>query len=416
MVRPPAGYRADSRPGSTASFWPRKQQQAHDITREVKTPVNSEETRHVLVGQSARTRQVLRMIDKLGRCRWPALLLGETGTGKEVVARQIHAISNPREPFVTIDCSSMVGPLMESELFGHVKGAFTGAAIAKTGLIEAANGGTAFFDEVGELPLDLQAKLLRVLQEKEFRPVGSLTTRRSDFRIIAATNRDLAKEVEKGTFRRDLYFRLNVINIKLAPLRERKEDIPALVNHFLTRVGGSYTITGEAMEVMLAYDWPGNVRELENCVQHMAAVNSGPLMHLADLPSAVQNFLVQRKSQYLTVAAGSANASGFNPANFNPGGFNPGGFSSGQFNPGHMNSQTQDPSQFGDNGMDGMGRMPPQSESLNMPGIVPLMELERRAIMNALEYTKGDRAVAAHLLGIGRTTLYRKLKEYELAG
>ena len=244
---------------------------------------NNIETRHVLVGQSPRARQVLKMVEKLGRCRWPALLLGETGTGKEVVARLIHQI-NPQGPFVTIDCSSMVGPLMESELFGHVKGAFTGAAATKIGLLEAANGGTAFFDEIGELPLDLQAKLLRVLQEKEFRPVGSLNTRRSDFRIIAATNRDLAREVEKGTFRRDLFFRLNVINIRLAPLRERREDIPELVNHFLSRVGGSYTLTAEALEVLLSYDWPGNVRELENCVQHMVAINSGPLLHGADLP------------------------------------------------------------------------------------------------------------------------------------
>src|SRR6202043_3636215 len=203
--------------------------------------------------QSPRMRQVLKLIEKLGHCRWPVLLLGETGTGKEVVARGIYGVS-PRGPFVTIDCSSMVGPLMESELFGHVKGAFTGASTAKIGLIESANGGTAMFDEIGELPLDLQAKLLRVLQEKEFRPVGSVNTRRSDFRIIAATNRDLVKEVEKGTFRRDLFFRLNVVNIRLAPLRERREDIPALINHFLTRVGGSYSLTAEAMEVMLTYE------------------------------------------------------------------------------------------------------------------------------------------------------------------
>src|SRR5580693_4631447 len=220
---------------------------------------NYDETRHVLVGQSPRARHVLKMIEKLGRCRWPALLLGETGTGKEVVSRLIHSIS-PQGPFVTIDCSSMVGPLMESELFGHVKGAFTGAATTKIGLIESANGGTAFFDEIGELPLDLQAKLLRVLQEKEFRPLGSLTTRRSDFRIIAATNRDLAKEVERGTFRRDLFFRLNVVNMRLSPLRERKEDIPALINHFLSRSGGNHSLTAEAMEVLLSYDWPGNVR------------------------------------------------------------------------------------------------------------------------------------------------------------
>src|SRR5580658_3688285 len=265
--------------------------------------VNMDEARHVLVGQSPRTRQVLHLIEKLGRCRWPALLLGETGTGKEVVARAIHSLS-PAGPFVTIDCSSMVGPLMESELFGHVKGAFTGAATAKVGLIETANGGTALFDEIGELPLDLEAKLLRVLQEKEFRPVGATGTRRSDFRIIAATNRDLAKEVEKGTFRRDLFFRLNVINLRLAPLRERREDIPALINHFLSRVGGNYSVTAEAMEVLLTYDWPGNVRELENCVQHMVAINSGPLLHAADLPSSLQNFILQKKSQYLMAAAG----------------------------------------------------------------------------------------------------------------
>lgn len=342
-------------------------------------PRGAKESRHVLVGQAPKARQVLRMIDKLGNCRWPALLLGETGTGKEVVAREIYG-RNPEGPFVTIDCSSMVGTLMESELFGHVKGAFTGAATAKVGLIEAANGGTAFFDEIGELPLDLQAKLLRVLQEKEFRPLGSLTTRRSDFRIIAATNRDLAKEVEKGTFRRDLYFRLNVINIRLAPLRERKEDIPLLINHFLTRAGGNYSLTAEVMEVLLSYEWPGNVRELENCIQHMVAVNSGPLLHVADLPSALQNHLMQRKSQYLSAAAVTAGPAALEagaPVSAAPSGA---------------------PMQY------------------SMPAVIPLVELERRAIVNALEYTKGDRAVAAHLLGIGRTTLYRKLKEYKLAG
>ena len=342
----------------------------------------NDEKKPVRVGQSPRTRHVLKMIEKLGRCRWPALLLGETGTGKEVVARAIHNISGTG-PFVTIDCSSMVGPLMESELFGHVKGAFTGAATTKIGLIESANTGTAFFDEIGELPLDLQAKLLRVLQEKEFRPVGSLTTRRSDFRIIAATNRDLAKEVEKGTFRRDLFFRLNVINIRLSPLRERKEDIPTLINHFLGRVGGNYSITAEAMEILLAYDWPGNVRELENCVQHMVAINSGPLLHVADLPSSLRNFMAERKSQYLMAAASAPSAqllSATDPSS----------------------AESVAPS------------VPPSFGGL--PTVIPLIELERRAIMNALDYTKGDRAVAAHLLGIGRTTLYRKLKEYQLAG
>src|SRR6476469_3184012 len=198
----------------------------------------------VLVGRSPKVQAVLQQIDKISSSRWPVLILGETGTGKELIAKSLHSRSAPG-PFVVVDCSSLVGPLMESELFGHTKGSFTGAAATKIGLIEMANGGTAFFDEIGELPLDLQAKLLRVLQEKEFRPVGATQIRKSDFRIISATNRDLAKEVEKGTFRRDLFFRLNVINIRPSHLRERKEDIPALINHFIGRVGGSYSVTAE---------------------------------------------------------------------------------------------------------------------------------------------------------------------------
>jgi transcriptional regulator with PAS, ATPase and Fis domain len=336
----------------------------------------AEESAPLLVGQSPRIRNVLRMVDKLGRCRWPVLLLGETGTGKEVVARSIHRVQ-PVGPFVTIDCSSLVGPLMESELFGHVKGAFTGAVTPKTGLIEVANGGTAFFDEIGELPLDLQAKLLRVLQEKEFRPVGSLTHRRSDFRVIAATNRDLAKEVEKGAFRRDLFYRLNVVNMRLAPLRDRKEDIPTLIAHFLARHGRGHILTQETLEAMLSYDWPGNVRELENCIQHMVAINSGPLLHAAELPSMLQHHLLAKKAQSLSVAVG------FQPLSKPPGDA-----------PTHEHRGAP--------------------EGLRSP-VIPLTQMERQAILDALAYTKGDRAIAANLLGIGRTTLYRKLKEYQLA-
>lgn len=335
-----------------------------------------EESAPLLVGQSPRIRNVLRMVEKLGRCRWPVLLLGETGTGKEVVARSIHQVL-PHGPFVTIDCSSLVGPLMESELFGHVKGAFTGAVTPKTGLIEVANGGTAFFDEIGELPLDLQAKLLRVLQEKEFRPVGSLTHRRSDFRVIAATNRDLAKEVEKGTFRRDLFYRLNVVNLRLAPLRDRKEDIPALIAHFLARHGKGHILTQETLEAMLSYDWPGNVRELENCIQHMVAINTGPLLHAAELPSMLQHHLMAKKAQSLSVAVG---------------------FQSAHKPPGEAYSHEH--------------RGAPEGAR---PPVIPLNQMERQAILDALAYTKGDRAIAANLLGIGRTTLYRKLKEYQLA-
>lgn len=324
----------------------------------------------VLVGESPRIRQIANMIERLGRTRWPVLLLGETGTGKEVVARSIHA-QDPTGPFVTIDCSSLVGPLMESELFGHVKGSFTGAVGVKVGLIESANGGTAFFDEIGELPLDLQAKLLRVLQEKEYRPVGGLTQKKSDFRVIAATNRDLAKEVDKGSFRRDLFYRLNVVTLRIAPLRDRKEDIPALVGHFMARYGCSHVITREVLDALMSYDWQGNVRELENCVQHMVAVNSGPLLHVGDLPSMLQNHLSGKRAQSMAAAATLPRSYAALPVD---------------------NVAVAEP--FG----------PPQS----------MMELEKRAISDALEYTKGDRAVAAHLLGIGRTTLYRKIKEYQL--
>ena len=330
------------------------------------------DTRPTIVGQSPRTRQILKLVDKVGKGRWPVLLLGETGTGKEVVARAVHNV-NPRGPFVPIDCSALVGPLMESELFGHVRGAFTGAVGTKIGLIELANGGTAFLDEIGELPLDLQAKLLRVLQEKEFRPVGSLTSRKSDFRIIAATNRDLAREVERGNFRRDLYYRLNVVSLRLAPLRDRREDILPLLAHFLTRHADNHRFTPEAVDVMTSYDWPGNVRELENCVQHMVAINSGPLLHSADLPSSLQNFIRTKSVASLKMAAG-VGASQASPV---------------------------------------PGDLPPQAPP--MRPVVPLSELERRAILDALEYTNGDRGVAASLLGIGRTTLYRKLKEYQVA-
>jgi DNA-binding NtrC family response regulator len=330
----------------------------------VETPQKSYE----LVGQSARLKQVLRLASRLGRGQWPVLLLGETGTGKELVARTIHS-SGPGGPFVVIDCTSMVGPLMESELFGHAKGAFTGASSNKIGLIEQADGGTAFFDEIGELPLELQGKLLRLLQEQEFRPVGSLQVKKSRFRVVAATNRDLSAEVEKGAFRQDLYFRLNVVTMRMAPLRDRREDLPALITHFLGMYGSGHTLSSDLLELMMSYPWPGNVRELQNCVQAMVAVNTGPVLHLGDAPSHLQH---HRES--LALGRLSKATNGCHPA-------------------GH--------------GGDAVPILAP---------VIPLAEMERQAIIRALEYTKGDRVMAAHLLGIGRTTLYRKLKEYGIKG
>jgi DNA-binding NtrC family response regulator len=346
------------------------------------------ENHPLLVGNSSRIQHIVQLIHKMARGRWPVLVLGETGTGKEVVARSIYS-SNPAGPFVTIDCSSMVGPLMESELFGHVKGSFTGAVASKLGLLELADGGTAFLDEIGELPLDLQAKLLRVLQEKEFRPVGSNQTRRSDFRIIAATNRDLAKDVEKGTFRRDLYYRLNVVTVRIAPLRERKDDIPPLVSHFLRKYGNGHTLAQEAIDALIDYEWPGNVRELENAVQHMVALNSGPMLHPHDLPSSIQNHQLAAKLDARAMAA-----------------------SVGVTLPSVAPPSPAEPIERLAMAVAGEPSCPPASAPA---AVLPLTEIERKAILGALEYTRGDRAVAAHLLGIGRTTLYRKLKEYNIA-
>ena len=321
---------------------------------------------HGLVGGSPQICQIRRHIEKLGHSKSPVLLLGETGTGKEVIARAIHDAS-PTGNFVPIDCGSLVGPLMESELFGHARGAFTGATETKRGLIELADGGTAFFDEIGDLPLEMQVKLLRLLQEREFRPVGSLTTRKVEIRVIAATHRDLDREVERNNFRQDLFYRLNVVALRLPPLRERKEDIPLLVERFLAHLGVNHSLTNEAMEALASYNWPGNIRELQNCIERMVAMNTGPLLHTCDLPSSLQNHLRASRPGELSAAAVAAVASA----------------------------------------------VPIQAS--RQSDIISLMEMEKRAIKDALEYTKGDRANAANLLGIGRTTLYRKLKEYQLA-
>src|ERR1700733_5833556 len=216
------------------------------------------------VGRSPRILQIKSQIEKLAPRRSPVLIQGESGTGKEVAARSLYNAA-PRGRFVPIDCGSLVGSMMESELFGHVRGAFTGAVEAKRGLIELANGGTAFFDEIGEMPLELQVKLLRVLQEHDLRPLGSLQRIQIDVRIVAATNRDLEQEVVAGRFREDLFHRLNVVRLTLPPLRERKEDIPLLIERFFERAGGRFSLSHEATQSIMDYDWPGNIRELMNC-------------------------------------------------------------------------------------------------------------------------------------------------------
>jgi DNA-binding NtrC family response regulator len=318
------------------------------------------------VGRSQAILHIRTQIEKLGPRRAAVLIQGESGTGKEVVARSIYNAA-PRGHFVPIDCGSLVGTMMESELFGHVRGAFTGASDTKRGLIELANGGTAFFDEIGELPLELQVKLLRVLQEQELRPVGSLQRIKIEVRVIAATNRNLQKEVNAGRFREDLFHRLNVVRLTLPPLRERREDIPLLIERFLERAPGRFCLSYDANEAMMNYDWPGNIRELMNCLERMMSFNSGPLLHFADLPTGVLNHA------RASTATGFANAAtvGGDPVSI-------------------------------------------AAPVLPQQSVVPLHELEKRAIRHALQHTRGDRTTAAHMLGIGRTTLYRKLKEYEL--
>jgi len=301
------------------------------------------------------------MIDKAAANRLPVMLLGESGTGKEVVARAIHD-ANPRGQFVPIDCGSLVGTLMESELFGHVKGAFSGAVENKRGLVELADHGTAFFDEIGDLPLEMQVKLLRLLQEGEFRAVGSLQWRKVDLRIIAATHRNLKAEVAAGRFRLDLYYRLNVFGLHLPPLRHRKEDIPLLVEHFLGEVG--MHPNPELLETLQGYDWPGNVRELKHCIDRLIALHSEGVLAMADLPSALINYRLQTLE---TLSSAVAPYSG--------------------------------------------GPLPEFSMAAKSP-VISLPDNERQAIVRALEATNGERGKTARLLKIGRTTLYRKMKQY----
>jgi len=308
-----------------------------------------------IVGQAPEMDRLYRIIAKAASSTHPVLILGESGTGKELVARSIHHSGPLRDrPFIPVDCGSLVPSLIESELFGYVKGAFTGAMKAKDGLMAAAEGGTVFLDEVGELPIDLQSKLLRALQEKEIRPVGGTRAIPINVRILAATNRDLEAAVQQGSFRRDLYFRLNVLTLRVPPLRERKQDVPLLAGHILERVarttGVQRNISDDALKLMLNYDWPGNVRELENCLERACALTSGPTVHIADLPTALQNFHAQTP----VVAVDTEQSS----------------------------------------------------------GISPLAELEKKAILHAITVLNGDKLEAAKQLGIGKTTLYRKLKEY----
>jgi len=259
-------------------------------TQPVKESSNNPELFRSLVGNSRAIGRVRKMIDQVAPTEATVLILGESGTGKEVVARNIHYYSNRRnKPFVPINCGAIPSELLESELFGHEKGSFTGAVGSRQGRFELAEGGTIFLDEIGDMPLNMQVKLLRVIQERSFERVGSNKSVKSDVRIVAATHRDLEKLIEDGTFREDLYYRLNVFPVEMPPLKTRAEDLPLLVNELITRLEhekkSSVKLTPAAMMALCNYDWPGNVRELANLMERMTILHPYGVVDAADLPS-----------------------------------------------------------------------------------------------------------------------------------
>ncbi|HWR49992.1 MAG TPA: sigma-54 dependent transcriptional regulator [Bryobacteraceae bacterium] len=295
---------------------------------------------------------VLQFARRIAPTKIPVLITGETGTGKEVVAEHVHNSSGRRGSFIPIDCTAFPTELMESELFGHVRGAFTGALIDRRGLLESANGGTAFFDEIGDLPLHLQAKLLRALDRQEVRSIGSSAYRKVDFRIIAATNRDLKADVGQGRFREDLYYRLAGARIHLPPLRERPEDIAPLATNFAGR-----SLPKEMVELLTAYDWPGNVRQLRNCAKCLAQVGLCPLQGHPEEFFGCEIVAAIRHREL---------------------------------------------------------KMPSPTSAIRLPANAPgtMKAAEHSALIEALTFTHGRREETAQRLGIGRTTLYRRMKEH----
>ena len=307
-----------------------------------------------IVGQSPALRRVLEVVAQAAPSTATVLILGESGTGKELIARNVHAKSGRPGQFVAVNCAAIPESILEAELFGHERGAFTGAVMRREGRFARASGGTIFLDEIGELSPAVQVKLLRVLQEGEFEPIGG-RTQRTDARVVAATNRDLKAEVQAGRFREDLYYRLNVIAVTAPPLRARREDVPLLVDHFLVSYSRKNNksilkVPNDVLDKLVDYSWPGNVRELENAIERAVVLSRSDTLQLSDLPEAVSQ----------------SNAA--------------------------------------------------SAEALTFPIGTPLDEVEHRLIRETLRYTSGDKALAAQLLGISTRTIYRKLGDTEGGG
>ena len=313
-----------------------------------------------VIGRSPAMVEVYKTIARVAPTKSTVLILGESGTGKELIARAIHEHSSrAARPFVAVDCGALTETLLESELFGHVRGAFTGAVSDKKGVFEEAEGGTCFLDEINDINLNLQAKLLRVLQEHEVRRVGAPKSIKVDVRVVAATNKDLEQLVSKGALREDLYYRLKVVSIYLPPIRERPEDIPSLAEHFLKRyshdAGKPVTTSNEAMKLLCGYPWPGNVRELENVIDRAVALSRESLLTPEDLPVEVRE----------------GKASGFS-------------------------------------------RSAAQEEEFVFPGTPTIDEVKRRYVLHVLDLTQGNISRAAKILDIDRRSLYRMLVRYKI--
>jgi DNA-binding NtrC family response regulator len=307
-----------------------------------------------LIGESAAMRRVYELLRRVCESDASVLIHGETGTGKELIAQAIHSMSGrAQRPFVAVNCAAVTQTLLESELFGHARGAFTDAKSAHQGLFVQANGGTLFLDEIGEMPIEMQPKLLRALQERVVRPVGDSIEIGFDARLVVATNRDLESEVEERRFREDLYYRINVVRIELPPLRDRKADIPTLANHFLARfaqpLGKHLSIPPQVLERLSSYEWPGNVRELENSMERAVALAQSDHISMDDLPERIRNY---RSDRFVVEADDTAD-------------------------------------------------------------VVPVDELERRYVVRVLALVRGNKSRAAQLLGFDRRTLYRKLERYQ---
>jgi transcriptional regulator with PAS, ATPase and Fis domain len=385
-----------------------------------------------IVARSAAMQRVFRLLEQLRDHDSTVLITGESGTGKELVARAIHDTSYRSGPFVAVNCAALPAELLESELFGHVRGAFTGAVQDRVGRFELADGGTLFLDEIGSMSLPLQAKILRALQEQSFERVGDTRTRHVDVRVVAATNENLARAVRENRFREDLYYRLRVVPIEIPPLRERREDIEAITRFLLHRIGDTrgraLRLAPSAMDALIGYPWPGNVRELENALEFATTVCEGQTIHLKHLPVEVRAAGIEGGTGPLPPPARQDYRPGIDPRPVS------GDTGAGDLRSRHGPGDPRPHPGAGDlrsrHGVDPDDLRPRYDDDLRPgrdagggprsghPGIPadlsPSEAAEARDILDALARTRYNRQDAARLLGISRTTLWRKMKQYRL--